>query len=170
MAETLTPNLDRDFRQASDLNWAPLSVVTLAGMPNRDTQVSRNVCITVSAVVSAMGVASGQRVVLSTKVSRYLNPPVRREWAYDVDVDVFEPRRRYGDWLDRWFRMQCQFAPLSGLALPRPRQHLPAHVWPHVHLGHDGQGRLSRRVRQAVNRVKDRPPPGCGDEDARSAD
>ena len=74
VAVTLMPNLDRDLLQAFEVNWAPLSVVTVAGTLNHDTHESMNAWITVSAVASAMGTASGHRVVRSTKVTRYLNP------------------------------------------------------------------------------------------------
>ena len=44
------------------------------GTPNRETQPLTKVCATVSAVLSAMGKASGQRVNLSTHVSKYVHP------------------------------------------------------------------------------------------------
>ena len=46
----------------------------MKGMPKREIQVPTNACRTVSAVMSAIGTASSQRVVLSTIVNRYLKP------------------------------------------------------------------------------------------------
>ena len=70
----LIPNWANVFFHNSDVNWAPLSVVTVSGIPKRATQLSMNACKTVSAVVSGIGTTSGHLVVRSTMVSRYLNP------------------------------------------------------------------------------------------------
>ena len=49
-------------------------MVTVDGVPNRETQVWTKARATVSAVLSMMGTASGQRVKRSTQVSRYVKP------------------------------------------------------------------------------------------------
>ena len=54
--------------------WAPLSVMTVAGVPNRAIHLLRKASATVSALISTSGMASGQRVKRSTQVSRYLEP------------------------------------------------------------------------------------------------
>ena len=74
VAETLMPSHEREVCQAAEVNWAPQSEVTVKGMPKREIEVPTNACRTVSAVVSAIGTASGQGVVLLTIFNRYLNP------------------------------------------------------------------------------------------------
>ena len=49
-------------------------MVTVDGVPKRETQVWTKARATVSAVLSVMGTASGQRVKQSTQVSRYVKP------------------------------------------------------------------------------------------------
>ena len=68
------PRRVRALCQASEVNCAPRSEVTVTGMPKREIQLSMNVWTTVSAVTFAMGTASGQRVVLLIIVRRYLKP------------------------------------------------------------------------------------------------
>ena len=57
-----------------DSNWAALSVVIVAGVPNRDIHPLKKASATVSALISTSGIDSGQRVKRSTQVSRYLKP------------------------------------------------------------------------------------------------
>ena len=57
-----------------DSNWAPLSVVIVAGVPNRAIHPLKKASAFVSALISTSGMASGQRVKRSTQVSRYLKP------------------------------------------------------------------------------------------------
>ena len=57
-----------------DSNWAPLSVVIVAGVPKRAIHPLKNASATVSARISTIGVASGQHVKRSTQVSKYLKP------------------------------------------------------------------------------------------------
>ena len=65
---------------------APWSVVMVCGHPKRAIQPDSNACPTVSAVMSCIGMASGQRVKRSTAVRQYLNPadvgkgPTRSMW------------------------------------------------------------------------------------------
>ena len=54
------------------MNWAPLSVVIIVGDPKQATQCKRKESAQDCAVISFMGTASGQRVNLSTTVSKYL--------------------------------------------------------------------------------------------------
>ena len=56
--------------QSWDSNCLPLSVVMVSGMPKRATQPLTKVNATVSAVMSGMGKASGQRLNQSMQVSR----------------------------------------------------------------------------------------------------
>ena len=56
----------------ADSNWRPRSVVTVDGVPNREIQVLTKARATVSAVMSASGMASGHRVNLSTHVRMYM--------------------------------------------------------------------------------------------------
>ena len=79
VAEMLIPCHKREVCQAAEVNSAPQSEVTVKGMPKREIQVPTNPSEPFSAVVSAIGTASGQRVVLSTIVNKYLKPgPERR--------------------------------------------------------------------------------------------
>ena len=55
-------------------NWVPLSVVIVAGVPNRAIHPLKKASATVSALISTSGMASGQCVKRSTQVSRYLKP------------------------------------------------------------------------------------------------
>ena len=57
-----------------DSNWAPLSVVIVAGVPNRAIHPLKKVPATISALISTSSIASDQRVIRSTQVSRYLKP------------------------------------------------------------------------------------------------
>ena len=57
-----------------DSNWAPLSSVIVAGVPNRAILPLKKASATVSALISTSGMASGQRVKQSTQVCRYLKP------------------------------------------------------------------------------------------------
>ena len=57
-----------------DSNWAPLSKVIVAGVPERAIQPLKKASATVSALISTIGMASGQRVIRSIQVSRYLKP------------------------------------------------------------------------------------------------
>ena len=72
-----------------DSNWRPRSVVTVEGVPNRVIQVWRNACATVSAVLSSIGIASGQRVNRSMHVNMYTEPfergngPTRSMWTLE---------------------------------------------------------------------------------------
>ena len=54
------------------MNWAPLSVVINVEDPKRATQCKRKEFAQDCTVISFMGTASGQRVHLSTTVSKYL--------------------------------------------------------------------------------------------------
>ena len=51
-----------------DSDWAPLSVVIVAGVPNRAIHPLKKAWATVSALISTSGIASGQRVRRSTQV------------------------------------------------------------------------------------------------------
>ena len=55
-------------------NWAPLSVVIVAGVPNRAIHPLKKASANVWALISTSGIAFGQRVKRSTQVSRYLKP------------------------------------------------------------------------------------------------
>ena len=57
-----------------DSNWAPLSVVIVAGVPKRAIHPLKKASATVSAGISTNSMAAGQRVKRSTQVSRYLKP------------------------------------------------------------------------------------------------
>ena len=55
----------------ADSNCRPLSVVTVDGTPNRETHPCTKACATVSAVMSDVGMASGQRVNRSIQVRAF---------------------------------------------------------------------------------------------------
>ena len=56
--------------QSVDSNWRPRSVETIDGIPNREIHPLRKARATVCAVMSVIGIASGQRVKRSIQVSR----------------------------------------------------------------------------------------------------
>ena len=58
-------------RQRADSNWLPRSVVTVDGTPNLEIHPLTNALATMSAIIAEIGMASGQRVNLSTHVKRY---------------------------------------------------------------------------------------------------
>ena len=60
--------------QRLDSNCRPRSVVTVDGVPNLAIHVWTNARATVSAVLSAIGMASGHRVKRSTQVRIYGQP------------------------------------------------------------------------------------------------
>ena len=74
--------------KSSDSNWRPLSVEMVEGVPKRATQPEMKARATVSAVISGIGMASGQRVKRSMQVSRYVCPlecgrgPTRSMWMW----------------------------------------------------------------------------------------
>ena len=68
------PNWLHKLSHNFDSNWAPLSVVIVAGVPNRAIHPLEKASATVSALISTSGMASGQLVKRSTQVSRYLKP------------------------------------------------------------------------------------------------
>jgi hypothetical protein len=63
--------------QSEDVNCGPLSLVMIPGTPKRCIQPCRRAAAQSAAVVEASGIASGQRVVLSTMVKRYEKPEER---------------------------------------------------------------------------------------------
>ena len=62
------------FRQSADSNCRPRSVVTVDGTPNHEIHPLTNALATTSAVIAEIGMASVQRVNLSTHVKRYEQP------------------------------------------------------------------------------------------------
>ena len=60
--------------QRWDSNCPPQSVVMTEGAPNRATQPVTNALATISAMIYAIGIASGQHVKWSTHVSQYVKP------------------------------------------------------------------------------------------------
>jgi hypothetical protein len=60
--------------KSCDSNWRPWLVVIVCGQPKRDMQPECRARDTVSAVMSGMGKASGQRVKRSRAVRQYWNP------------------------------------------------------------------------------------------------
>ena len=59
-----------ELKESLDSNWRPRSVEMVDGTPNLAIHPEANVKATVSAVMSGMGSASGQRVKRSMQVSR----------------------------------------------------------------------------------------------------
>ena len=60
--------------KSSDSNWRPLSVEMVEGVQKRAIQPEMKARVTVSAAISGIGMASGQRVKQSMQVSRYVYP------------------------------------------------------------------------------------------------
>jgi hypothetical protein len=59
---------------SEEVNWGPLSLVIISGTPKRCIHPWRRAAAQSAAVVEVRGIASGQRVVLSTTVNRYEKP------------------------------------------------------------------------------------------------
>ena len=70
----LVPSNVISLLQRFDSNCRPRSVVMVEGTSKREIQVHRKAFATVSAVLSAIGIASGQRVNLSIQVRMYTEP------------------------------------------------------------------------------------------------
>ena len=70
----------------TDSNWRPWLVMIVCGQPKRDIHPERRAHAAISAVMSGIGKASGQRVKSSTAVIQYWNPaedsrgPTRSMW------------------------------------------------------------------------------------------
>ena len=62
--------------QTEEVNWAPRSVVMVDGTPKREIQWRMKAEKTERAEVSASGIASGQRVLRSTRVRTEVNLPL----------------------------------------------------------------------------------------------
>ena len=70
----LIPSVFVTARNSCDSNWRPWSVMIVVGTPNRAIQLVINAFVTVSAVMSCIGIASGHRVYRSMAVRQYVNP------------------------------------------------------------------------------------------------
>ena len=68
MVMCLIPSLLQSTAQTAEVNWTPLSVVTVAGTPKRPIQPATNASAQAVAVVEERGITSTQRVDLSMKV------------------------------------------------------------------------------------------------------
>ena len=64
------PNWLHKLSHNFDSNWAPVSVVIVAGVPKRAIQTLKKASATVSALISTNGMASGQRVMVVTERRR----------------------------------------------------------------------------------------------------
>ena len=62
--------------QTEEVNWAPRSVVMVEGTPKREIQWRMKAEKTERAEVSASGIASGQRVLRSTRVRTEVTLPL----------------------------------------------------------------------------------------------
>ena len=114
------PGRVRALRQASKVNCAPRSEVTVTGMPKREIQLSMNIWTNISAVAFVMGTASGQRVVLS------------RERAHDVDVNMAEACWRDRNREDGRVGVPGDFVHSAGVTLSCPAKYVAAHSLPSV--------------------------------------
>ena len=74
MVEADIPKFFKVVVQVSEVNWVPRSEVTVAGTPNRATQLSMKAAVVVDAVISGSGAVSIHRVVRSIIVKRYRKP------------------------------------------------------------------------------------------------
>ena len=68
------PSLSAISFQRTDVNWGPLSEVISNGTPKRDIQCLLSVFALSEVDVLLIGMASGQRVVLSMMLRRYEYP------------------------------------------------------------------------------------------------
>ena len=64
----LIPSLLQRTAQTAEVNWTPLSIVTVAGTPKRAIQPATKASAQAVAVVEERGITSTQRVDLSMKV------------------------------------------------------------------------------------------------------
>ena len=75
VAESRRLSVEASAVHTADVNCGPLLEVITAGTQNLDTQWCTKAWAHAEAVVETMGMASGQRVVLSTMVKMLVNPP-----------------------------------------------------------------------------------------------
>lgn len=111
-----------------EVNCDPLSTVMRSGVPKRVTQLARKARPTVSAVMSWRGVASGQRVHLSTQVKQYSNPrdgvrrPMMSTWTCEnLSVGMVKcPKGAFvwRDTLQRWQGKQALAQAWTSLRMP----------------------------------------------------
>lgn len=86
---SVAANKFRKFSKNLDSNCVPLSLVTVAGAPNRLTQPLKNALVTVSVCISFSGIASGHRVTIDD--CQAVSVLVASGHDNDVNVDVFKP-------------------------------------------------------------------------------
>ena len=90
-------------------NWRPLSVEIVEGTPNRAIQLLTKDRATVSAMILAIGMASGPPCE-PIDTGEYISKSIgRRKWANDVDVHHIKPRIRSGEGRKGYNRMSMNF-------------------------------------------------------------
>ena len=73
----VVPSREQTADHKAEVNWVPLSLVITAGTPNLEIHPWNMAVAHSAAEIPTSGTASGQRVDLSIKVRRYVNPPDR---------------------------------------------------------------------------------------------
>ena len=75
VGERQMPNKLQSEDQREDMNWEPRSEVMVVGTPNLEIHPENKAWAQLAAEMAERGIASGQRVVRSITVRRYLKPP-----------------------------------------------------------------------------------------------
>jgi hypothetical protein len=127
------PRVEHSSSQTAEENCTPLSEVSAAGTPNLLTQLLKKAAAQLVVEVLTSGTASAHLVLLSTMVSRWVQPPGEAGRGPTMsNVHVGEPL----DWqLYRLnLRVHCRGHLASGTPLAVPaeagdvRRHAPPHV------------------------------------------
>lgn len=94
----LDPNSLISLSHKLDSNWRPRSVVTVEGRPNRAIQPLTKARATVSAVMSGIGIASGESVDTGEKIGVAFGGG---KWPNNINVDLVKAyirRCERGEW------------------------------------------------------------------------
>ena len=149
------PHIFARLWKRCDSNWRPWSVVIVCGHPKRAIQPDRRARDTVSAVMSGMGKAYGQRVKRSTPVRQYSNPA---EEVRGPTMSMLTCRKRAGGrvnlptgvmvWrksLERWqgWQARAQFRQSFSIC------------WPHEAFGEELSRCLNPCVAEGMQGVED---------------
>ncbi len=69
------PRVEHSSSQTAEENCTPLSEVSTAGTPNLQTQLLKKAAVQLEVEMLTRGTASAHLVLLSTMVSRWVQPP-----------------------------------------------------------------------------------------------
>ena len=112
-----------------DSNWAPLSVVIVAGVPNHAIHPLKKASESVSALISTSGIVSGQRVKRSTQVTRYLKPSAYGKGP-TIYMYVVKSLCGFVEFTKNWLILARYFSDLATFARTAPLSSVYIHSVP----------------------------------------